>query len=129
MLGSWRDSSDLREGRNFRCFGQDSFEQPQKIAHLLARNDKWRQQANGEIVRAVDEQAMLQSGSDERRAIDGKFYAEDQALATDFADKVEFCGQRLEAFAKFRAALANIREEFGVVDDLQKLQRSGADQR
>ncbi len=81
-------------------------------------------------MRAIDEQALLQRGGDQRRAINGKLDAEDQAFAADLADENRILRPVVsEAFAQFRAAITNIHEQFGVFDGLQELQRSGADQR
>src|SRR5271156_658351 len=129
VLGDGRATRDLGKLHYFCSFGQNSFKNAQEIANLRARDNERRQQADGEIVRAIDEQAMLQRGSDQRRAINGEFHAEDETLAADFADEIKFLRESFKALAQFGATFANIREELGAFDGFQKFQSGGADQR
>src|SRR5713226_9981024 len=105
------------------------FQEPEKIAYLRARNDEGRQQAQGKIVSAVDQQAALHSLADERPAFDRKFDADHQAFGADFADEAEFGSEFREAFAQLGAARADIFEQFFILDDLEELEGHGTSQR
>ena len=61
-------------------------------------------------MRAIDEQATLQGGGDERRAFHGKFDAENESFAADLAYEIEFTCQGFEAVAKFGATIADVRK-------------------
>src|SRR6266404_2139137 len=82
-----RGGSGLRgSSRNgFGSFCENEFEETEKFANLRASDDEWGQEAQGEIVSAIDHQALTEGLGGERIAVDGKFDAEDQAFAANFA--------------------------------------------
>jgi len=82
-------------------------EQTKKFAYLRPSDQEGREEAQREVVRAIDEQAAAHGFGDEGAAIDGEFDAGDEAFATDFADERKFRGEREEAFAQFRAATSS----------------------
>src|SRR6267154_1235941 len=126
-----RGGSGLRGcSRNgFWSFCENELEETEKFANLRAGDDEWRQEAQGEIVRAIDHQALAQSFGGERIAIDGKLDAQDQAFAANFADEIELGGELGQARAEFGAACADIFEELFIFDDGEELKGGGADQR
>src|SRR5882762_8983038 len=87
--GGLRGSS--RNG--FGSFCENEFEETEEFANLRAGDDEWGQEAQGEIVGAIDDQALAQSFGGERIAIDGKFDAEDEAFAPNFTDEIELSGE------------------------------------
>lgn len=89
------------------CF-KNLREQAQEFPHLSAGDEKWRQQADGVIVSAIDQQAAIHRFGDQRRAVNGQLDADHQAFAPDFADKVEAPRQSRDAFAQLGAKLANV---------------------
>src|SRR5712672_1149663 len=105
------------------------FQELEKFADLRARDQERRQQAQRKIVCAIDQQASLHGFADERRASDGKFDANHQALRADFADEVEFRGKFHKAIAQLRPARPNIFEKFFVLDDFEEFKSRGARQR
>src|SRR6267142_1555361 len=64
--GGLRGSS--RNG--FGSFCENEFEETEEFAHLRAGDDEWGQEAQGEIVRAIDHQALAQSFGGKRIAVD-----------------------------------------------------------
>src|SRR6267378_3334096 len=70
---------------------KNEFKEPEKFAHLRARDDEGRQQAQRKIVGAIDQQTTPHGLADERRAIDGEFDTDHQAFAADLANKIKFC--------------------------------------
>src|ERR1700731_421497 len=108
---------------------KNEFKEPEKFAHLCAGDDEGRQQAQGKIVSAIDQQTAPHGFADERRAFDGEFDPDHQAFATDFPDKAEFGGELRETLMQFGAAQADIFEELSVLDDVQELEGHGASQR
>src|SRR6266404_3754355 len=73
-IGGLRGSS--RNG--FGSFCENEIEETKEFAHLRAGDDEGRQETQGEIVSAIDHQALAQSFGGERIAVDGKFDAEDE---------------------------------------------------
>src|SRR5712671_554619 len=126
-----RGGSGLRgSSRNgFGSFCENGLEETEKFANLRASDDEWGQEAQGEIVSAIDHQALTEGLGGERIAVDGKFDAEDQAFAANFADKVELSSELGQAGAEFGAACANVFEELFIFDDGQELEGSGTNQR
>src|SRR5713226_702739 len=118
-----------QSGGLLRGYCKNEFEEPEKFAHLRTSDDKGRQQAQGKIVGAVDEQAALHGFADERRAFDGEFDADHQAFAADFADETELDGKLGEAVAQLRAAHADIFQQLFVLNDLEELESHGTGQR
>src|SRR2546423_9243781 len=116
-----------RDGPGSLCKNQ--LKQTKEFADLRACDDEWRQQAQSKIVRAIDEQAAAQGLSDEGISVNGKLDANHQAFAADFADEIEFGAQSGETFVQLRGAFANIFEQPVFLDDVEKFQRGGADQR
>ena len=108
---------------------KEFFQQTQKLANLRACDDERRKEAQREIVSAVDEQAALHGLLDKGSAIDGKLDANHQAFATNFADEIEFGGERGQAVAQLGAARLDVFEKVFVVDDIQKFKRGGAGER
>src|SRR5260370_4495475 len=100
-----------------------------KFAHLRPGDKKGRKQANRKIVRAIDEQAALERFRDERTALKGKFHAEHTAFAADFLDEIELGFEFFKASPNFLSARADIFQKFFILDDFQKFQSDGADQR
>src|SRR5712671_1334170 len=94
-----RGGSGLRRSsRNgFGSFCENEFEETKEFANLRAGDNEGRQEAQGEIVRAIDHQALAQSFGGERIAIDGKLDAQDEAFAANFADEIELGGELGEA--------------------------------
>src|SRR5574337_1489483 len=94
-------------------------EKAEKLADLRRADKERRKQAQGVIVRAVDEQAALHGFGDEGAAFDGKLDAEHEAFAAHFPDEVEFRGQPGKTFTEFGAARANVREEFLLFENVR----------
>src|SRR6266404_2494703 len=126
-----RGGSGLRgSSRNgFGSFCENGLEETKEFANLRAGDDEGRQEAQGEIVRAIDHQALAQSFGGDGIAVDGKLDAEDQAFTADFADEIELGGELGQACAEFGAACANVFEELFVFDDGEELESGGADER
>src|SRR5260370_5788342 len=112
-----RGQGSVRRGRRFRGLRSGGLlrgsykklrEQTQKLAHFGARDEEGREQAQREIVRAVDEQAFEQSLLDERSAIDGKLDADHQAFAANFANEAEFGTQGAETPAQLPTPAATV---------------------
>src|SRR5882724_11325641 len=118
-----RGGSGLRgSSRNgFGSFCENEFEETEKFAHLRASDDEGRQEAQGEIVSAIDDQALAQSFGGEGIAVDGKLDAQDQPFAANFADEIELGSELGEAGAEFGAACVDVFEELFVFDDGQEL--------
>src|SRR5216684_8725369 len=95
-----RELAGIRSGGLLSGCCKNNFKEPEKFAHLRASDDEGRQQAQGKIVSAVDQQAALHGLADERRAFDGEFDADHQAFGADFADEAEFGGKFDETFAE-----------------------------
>src|SRR5271168_281790 len=117
----------LRSGLRDCC--QNLFEQTEKFFYLSPSDEERREEAQSEIVGAIDEQAAAHGFGDEGAAIDEEFDAGDEAFAAHFADEGEFLGEGEEAFAQFRAAGGDVLEEFFVLEDVQKFEGRGACQR
>src|SRR6267154_210506 len=126
-----RGGSGLRgSSRNgFGSFCENGLEETKEFANLRTGDDEWGQEAQGEIVRAIDDQALAQSFGGEGIAVDGKLDAEDEAFAANFADEIELSGELGEACAEFGAAGADIFEELFIFDDGEELEGSGTNQR
>src|SRR5882762_8069872 len=126
-----RGGSGLRgSSRNgFGSFCENELEETEEFAHLRTGDDEGRQEAQGEIVSAIDHQALTEGLGGEGIAVDGKFDAEDEAFAANFADEIELGSELGQACAEFGAACANVFEELFVFDDSEELERGGADQR
>src|SRR5260370_24242715 len=90
-----RGLAGIRSGGLLRSCCKNEFKEPEKIAHLRARDDKGRQQSQSKIVGAINEQAALHSLADERPALHGEFDADHQALAANFAAAPKFSTQLL----------------------------------
>src|SRR5437660_5139589 len=108
---------------------KNEFKEPEKFAYLRAGDDEGRQEAQREIVSAIDQQTAPHGLADERRAFAGEFHADHQAFAADFADEAEFDGKLREALAELCAAQADIFEELFVLDDIEELEGNGTSQR
>ena len=80
-------------------------------------------------MRAVHEQAAIHGFGDERSALDGEFDTDHQALAANFANEAELFGESGDAFADFGASSPDILEELLILDDGERLERGGTDQR
>src|SRR5258706_2009608 len=116
-------------GSRFGSFCQDELEGAKKFANLRTADDERRQQAQGEVVSAIDHQSLAESLGGARNAIDGKLHAEDQAFAANFADEIELGGELGQAFAELGAASADVFEQLFIFDDAQELESGGANQR
>ena len=136
LPGASKDRMRLR--REFRGRGSGSLsrsreknglELTEKLAHLRARDDEWGQEAQGELVGAVDEQAALQGLLDKRRAVDGEFDADHETLATNLADEGKFGGEGGEAVVQFFAARADVGEEIFFVNNFEKFEGGGGGER
>src|SRR5258705_12327330 len=90
-----RGGSGLRgSSRNgFGSFCENELEETKEFANLRTGDDEGRQEAQGEIVRAIDDQALAQSFGGEGIAVDRELDAEDQAFAANFADEIELGGE------------------------------------
>src|SRR6266478_1724104 len=108
---------------------EDDFQEPEKFAHLRARDDEGRQQAQRKIVGTIDQQAALHGLGDERPTFGGELDANHQAFATDLANKIESCSKLCQTFAQLGTARPDIFEELFVLDDSKKFKRGGASQR
>src|SRR6266850_7847086 len=108
-----RGGSGLRgSSRNgFGSFCENEFEETKEFANLGTGDDKWGQQAQGEIVSAIDHQALAEGLGGERIAVDGKLDAEDQAFTANFADEIELGDELGQACTEFGAADADIFQE------------------
>src|SRR5712671_6785344 len=126
-----RGGSGLRgSSRNgFGSFCENGLEETEKFANLRASDDEWGQEAQGEIVSAIDHQALTEGLGGERIAVDGKFDAEDEAFAANFTDEIELSGELGEACAEFGTACADVFEELFIFDDGEELESGGADER
>src|SRR5260370_3880541 len=124
-----RELAGNRSGGVLSGWCKNNLKEPEKFAQLSASDDEGRQQAQGKIMSAVDQQAALHGLADERPAFDGEFDTDHQAFAADFADEVEFGGELDEAVAQLRAARADIFQQLLVLDDLEELEGHGASQR
>jgi hypothetical protein len=102
------------------------FENAKEFADLRAGDDEGREKAQGKVVGAIDQQALTQGFGDVGIAVDGELDTEDQAFAANFSDEMEFGGEVGEAFAKFRAACANVFEKLLIAEDVQKFESGGA---
>ena len=71
-----RRTGGIWSGSLLGSCGKHDFQEPEKFAHLRARDDEGRKQAQSKIVSAVDQQPALHGLADERRAFDGKFDTE-----------------------------------------------------
>src|SRR6267154_5112597 len=123
--GGLRGSS--RNG--FGSFCENEFEETKEFANLRAGDDEGRQEAQREIVRAIDDQALAQSFGGEGIAIDRELDAEDQAFTANFADEIELCCELGQACAELGAACADVFEELFIFDDGQELEGGGTNQR
>src|SRR6266851_1051884 len=101
----------------------------EQFARMRASNDEGRQQAQREVVGAVDEQTAPHGFGDKRSAFDGELDTDHQAFAADFTDEAEFGGELRETLAQLRAAHADIFEKFLALDDAEKFERNGTSQR
>src|SRR5260370_34866989 len=115
-----RELAGIRSGGLLSGCCKNNFKEPEKFAHLRASDDEGRQQAQGKIMSAVDQQAALHGLADERPAFDGEFDTDHQAFAADFADEVEFGGELDQAVAQLRAARAEIFQQLLVLTDLEE---------
>ena len=115
--------------RRFCACGQYGFKFPEKFRDVAPANDERREQAQNMIVRAIDQQAAAQRFLNERRAVNRKIDAEHQSFAADLADEIESRGELFEAGAQFRAARADVCEQFLFFDNGEKFKRGGANQR
>src|SRR5260370_40130246 len=61
-----RGLAGIRSGGLLRGCCKNEFKEPEKFAHLRASNDERRQQAQGKIVGAIDQQTALHGFADER---------------------------------------------------------------
>src|SRR6266849_4988635 len=98
--------------------GKYEFQEPEKFAHLRARDDEGREQAQCKIVRAIDQQAALHGFADEGPAFDGEFDADHQTFGADFTDEAEFRSEFGKAIAQLSAARADIFEKLFIFDDI-----------
>src|SRR5216684_5754358 len=124
-----RGLAGIRSGGLLRGCCKNEFEEPEKFAHLRASDDEGRQQAQGKIVGAIDQQAALHGPTHERPAFDGEFDTDHQAFDADFADEIEFSGKLCEAFPQLFPTRTNIFEQLFVLEGLEKLEGHGTSQR
>src|SRR6266436_1356400 len=123
------DLAGIRCGGLLRCSRENEFEEPEKFAHLRAVDDERGKQTQREIVSAIDQQAALHGFRYKGRAFDGEFDADHQPFSANFADEVKFSGELREAFAKLRAARANVIEKLFALDSFEEFERGGAGER
>src|SRR5438105_864517 len=119
----------IRSGSLLRSCCKNKFKEPEKFAHLRASDDERGQQAQRKIVGAIEEQTAPHGLADERRAFDGEFDTQHQALTANFPDKTKFCRELYEPIAQLCGSRTDIFQEFFALDDLEKLESHGASQR
>src|SRR6266478_550459 len=124
-----RGIAGIRSGGLLWSSCKNEFKEPEKFAYLRAGDDEGRQEAQGKIVGAIDQQTAPHGFADERRAFDGEFDTDHQAFATDFPEEAGFGGKLRETLMQLRAAQADIFEELFILDDVEELEGNGASQR
>src|SRR5712664_2033562 len=129
------DTRRIRGLAGIRCEGllrsscENEFEEPEKFAHLRAVDDERGKQTQCEIVSAIDQQAVLHGFRYKGRTFDGEFDAHHQSFSANFSDEVKFGGELREAFAKLRAARADVFEELFALDGFEEFERGRARKR
>src|SRR5215472_4112832 len=103
-------------------------EESQKFLDLRPRDDKGRQKAKREVVRAVDQQTALYRLGDKRSAFEGKLDADHEAFRADFANEVELRSEFAESLPQLFASRTDILEKLFLFHDAQKFERSGTSQ-